>query len=72
MRILSGDEHRIIIYPCRDNSKWNFVAIHPDDKSKTEGEGWTQSSSEDTLLKSFDGFADDVKTLLAKANPDGA
>ncbi|RDL29979.1 uncharacterized protein BP5553_10606 [Venustampulla echinocandica] len=45
--------------------------MHPDNESNTHGGGWNQSSSKDTLLKSFDGFSDDVKTLLEKANLDG-
>jgi salicylate hydroxylase len=70
MTMLNGDERRIVMYPCRNNTDMNFVAMHPDVESDGSSQEWNQAGSIDVLLKVFDGFSDDVKAVLQKAHPD--
>ena len=34
-----GDDRRLVMYPCSDNTMMNFVGIHPSDLSASKGEG---------------------------------
>ena len=34
-----GDDRRLVMYPCNDNTMMNFVAIHPSGLSASRGEG---------------------------------
>lgn len=68
--MLNGDERRIVMYPCRNNTDMNFIAMHPDVESDGSSQEWNQSGSMDVLLKVFDGFSDDVRAVLRKAHPD--
>lgn len=34
-----GDDRRLVMYPCNDNTMMNFVAIHPAELSGARGEG---------------------------------
>jgi len=68
--MLSSDDRRLVMYPCRNNTEMNFVALHPDSESDGISEGWNEVGSKKVLLKVFDEFSDDVKALLQKAHPD--
>jgi hypothetical protein len=70
MLMLNGDERRVVMYPCRNNTDMNFVAMHPDYESEGSSQEWNQAGSMDVLLKVFDGFSDDVKSVFRKAHPD--
>ncbi len=68
--MINGDARRMVMYPCRDNTELNFVALHPDTESSGTSDDWNAVGSKDALLKVFDQFSDDVKTLLSKAHKD--
>lgn len=34
-----GNDRRLVMYPCNDNTMMNFVAIHPAELSASRGEG---------------------------------
>jgi hypothetical protein len=34
-----GDDRRLIMYPCSNNTMMNFVGIHPSELSASKGEG---------------------------------
>lgn len=68
--MLSSDDRRLVMYPCRNNTEMNFVALHPDSESDGTSEGWNEVGSKKVLLKVFDEFSDDVQALLQKAHPD--
>jgi hypothetical protein len=70
LRILSSDDRRLVMYPCRNNTEMNFVALHPDSESDGTSERWNEVGSKKVLLKVFDEFSDDVKALFQKAHPD--
>ncbi|KAL5351159.1 hypothetical protein ACLOAV_003010 [Pseudogymnoascus australis] len=68
LRLLYGTDRRIVIYPCRNNTLMNFVALHPDEETEAEGDDWDQAASKDTMLSCFSSYPEDVRTLLAKAS----
>lgn len=39
-----GDDRRLVMYPCNDNTMMNFVAIHPSGLSASKGEGGVSST----------------------------
>ena len=39
MTIWYGDDRRLVMYPCNDNTTMNLVGIHPTELSASEGEG---------------------------------
>ncbi|KAL2066181.1 hypothetical protein VTL71DRAFT_2252 [Oculimacula yallundae] len=71
MKLLYGTDRRIVVYPCKNNTQLNFVAMHPDEESEaTEGE-WNQTASKETMLHCYRSFPDQVKAVLNKAAPEG-
>ncbi|KIN09142.1 hypothetical protein OIDMADRAFT_150275 [Oidiodendron maius Zn] len=70
LRLMYGDSHRIVMYPCRNNTELNFVCLHPDEESEGKDDDWNQSASKDLVLKIFDEYPADVKALLAKVQPE--
>lgn len=68
--MISGNERRLVMYPCRSNTELNFVALHPDNESEVTSEDWNEAGSKPTLLKVFGDYSDDVKALLEKVNPE--
>jgi hypothetical protein len=39
MTMWMGDDRRLVMYPCSDNTMMNFVGIHPSELSASKGEG---------------------------------
>jgi len=39
MTMWIGDDRRLVMYPCSDNTMMNFVGIHPSELSASKGEG---------------------------------
>ncbi|CZR51361.1 uncharacterized protein PAC_01236 [Phialocephala subalpina] len=71
LAMVYGEEGRLVLYPCRNNTELNFVAMIPDYESGAENNtGWNQAGSKAVLLRLFDGFSDDIKALLEKAPED--
>ncbi|OBT56352.1 hypothetical protein VE04_02908 [Pseudogymnoascus sp. 24MN13] len=68
MRLLYGTDRRIVIYPCRNNTLINFVALHPDEETEADGDNWDQAASKDSMLSCFSSYPEDVRLLLAKAS----
>jgi 2-polyprenyl-6-methoxyphenol hydroxylase-like FAD-dependent oxidoreductase len=68
LRLLYGTDRRIVIYPCRNNTLINFVAMYPDEETEAEGEDWDQAASKETMLSCFSSYPDDVQILLSKAS----
>src|SRR6266542_903049 len=68
--MINGDERRLVMYPCRQNTEMNFVAMHPDYESEGSSENWNQTGSLEVLLKVFNSFSEGVKALLRKARPE--
>lgn len=68
MRLLDGINRRIVIYPCRNNTLLNFVAMHPDEETEAAGEDWDQTASKETMLSCFSSYPEDVRILLSKAS----
>ncbi|KAF9766043.1 hypothetical protein IL306_001582 [Fusarium sp. DS 682] len=61
-----GDDRRLIMYPCSDNTVMNFVAIHPSSISAraNKGSSWGQGGSKDLLLEVYKDFEPRVPALL--------
>jgi hypothetical protein len=70
LRMLSGTDRRLVLYPCRNNTEMNFVALHPDSESGGSSDEWNQAGSTEVLIKVFEQFSDDVEVLLRKAQPE--
>jgi hypothetical protein len=43
MTMWMGDDRRLVMYPCNDNTMMNFVGIHPSELSASKGEGRFQT-----------------------------
>ncbi|KAI9048073.1 hypothetical protein LZ554_007869 [Drepanopeziza brunnea f. sp. 'monogermtubi'] len=71
LMMLYGADRRIVVYPCKQNTYMNFVAMHPDEESEASRDDWDQQASKETMLRCFDSYPEDVKALLAKADPKG-
>ncbi|KAH9218657.1 hypothetical protein DL95DRAFT_434207 [Leptodontidium sp. 2 PMI_412] len=71
LRLLYGDDRRIVVYPCKQNTQLNFVALHPDEESEASSEEWDQSASKELMLNVFRSYPEDVKAVLTKAAPEG-
>ncbi|KAH7258472.1 hypothetical protein B0J15DRAFT_535498 [Fusarium solani] len=61
-----GDDRRLIMYPCSNNTVMNFVGIHPSEISAaaSKGDGWGQGGSKELLLDVYKGFEQRVRSLL--------
>ncbi|RSL46606.1 hypothetical protein CEP53_010276 [Fusarium sp. AF-6] len=61
-----GDDRRLIMYPCSNNTVMNFVGIHPSEISAAaaKGDGWGQGGSKELLLDVYKGFEQRVRSLL--------
>ncbi|KAG9256752.1 uncharacterized protein F5Z01DRAFT_697552, partial [Emericellopsis atlantica] len=64
MTMWIGNDRRIIMYPCSDNTLMNFVAIHPSSLSAAKEEGWNRTGSKTNLIEIFESFGPTVKALL--------
>lgn len=69
MRLLYGEDRRLVIYPCRDNTLLNFVALHPEEETEAASDSWDQTASLESVLECFKSYPEDVKALLAKTDP---
>lgn len=69
LRLLYGNDRRIVIYPCRNNTVLNFVALHPDEETEARTDDWNQTASKVALLSCFSSYPEDVKALLDKVPP---
>ncbi|CAD6445992.1 4bd1029e-6596-4cb5-8ac0-288fb0066c50 [Sclerotinia trifoliorum] len=69
MLVISGEDRRIVAYPCRSNTLLNLVAMHPEEETEASSEEWSQSASKDMLLKCYASYTDDAQALLAKVSP---
>lgn len=63
-----GDDRRLVMYPCNDNTIMNCVGIHPSELSASKGEGWSRVGNKDTLLDIYKEFGPDVSSLLQMTN----
>ncbi|KAF5570588.1 3-hydroxybenzoate 6-hydroxylase 1 [Fusarium phyllophilum] len=66
MTMWVGDDRRIIMYPCSNNTVMNFVAIHPSDitSGASKGSGWGQGGSKELLLEVYKDFEPRVRAIL--------
>ncbi|KAH6649269.1 hypothetical protein F5144DRAFT_480371 [Chaetomium tenue] len=68
MTMWIGNDRRLVMYPCSDNTMMNFVGIHPSELSASKGEGWSRGASKDLLIEVFGGFGTTVRALLEMAD----
>lgn len=66
---LDASNRSIVLYPCRNFDLLNVVSIVPDSMIDGETlESWTASGTREELLRHFDDFDDEIKTLLGWVN----
>ncbi|EGP86297.1 uncharacterized protein MYCGRDRAFT_72701 [Zymoseptoria tritici IPO323] len=68
-----GDDRRVIMYPCMNNTMMNFVLIHPSVESQADvGDeaGWQQTGSKDRMLAIYQSFHESVRAVIEKAEED--
>ncbi|KAF5002126.1 hypothetical protein FGRMN_609 [Fusarium graminum] len=67
MTMWMGDDRRLIMYPCSNNTVMNFVAIHPSSLSAgaNKGCGWGRGGSKELLLEVYRDFEPRVRELLS-------
>ncbi|KAF4334663.1 salicylate hydroxylase [Fusarium beomiforme] len=66
-----GSDRRVVMYPCDNNTMFNFVCIHPREESDPgRTEDWSTTANMDMLLKVYRNFDHSLLKLLGKANPD--
>ncbi|KAK3117133.1 hypothetical protein LTR53_001790 [Teratosphaeriaceae sp. CCFEE 6253] len=65
-----GEDRRLVMYPCVNNTMMNFVAIHPSRESEADitGEGWQETGSKARMLDIYKSFAPSVLAILDKAD----
>lgn len=64
---LDPTDRSVVIYPCRGFQLLNFVAIVPDDSIGQETvESWSAEGTQEELLKCFEDFDREIKTLLGQ------
>lgn len=70
--MIIGDNRRVVVYPCVNNTLLNFLLIHPSDESKSNSpaEGWNQQGNKQRMLEIGSNFAPQVQALLEKAPED--
>ncbi|KAL2194208.1 hypothetical protein P885DRAFT_71530 [Corynascus similis CBS 632.67] len=69
MTMFLGDDRRLVMYPCSNNTTMNFVAIHPSELSASKGEGqMDREASKEVLLDVYNDFGPVVRTLLDMAD----
>ncbi|KAM0233179.1 hypothetical protein ACHAPO_007256 [Fusarium lateritium] len=72
MTMWMGDDRRLIMYPCSNNTFMNFVAIHPSDISSgaNKGAGWGRGGSTELLKEVYKDFEPRVRALLELVDAD--
>ncbi|VUC30777.1 unnamed protein product [Clonostachys rosea] len=63
-----GENCRLVMYPCVNNTLMNFGAIHPSYMSPAKGEDWDQEATKEKLLEVFGAFGPQVKEMLELAD----
>ncbi|CUM67402.1 uncharacterized protein PRCAT00005096001 [Priceomyces carsonii] len=67
VQIWLGEDRRIVIYPCRNNTTLNFVCIHPDSANSGSAEGWANLGTKEDLLSCYKDFFPPLVELLGHA-----
>ncbi|KAI7345372.1 FAD/NAD(P)-binding domain-containing protein [Hortaea werneckii] len=65
-----GEDRRLVMYPCMDNTQMNFVCIHPSKESEVEGTNeadWQKTGSKERMLQIYDSFHTSCKSIIEKA-----
>ncbi|GAB1734024.1 hypothetical protein NU195Hw_g6716t1 [Hortaea werneckii] len=65
-----GEDRRLVMYPCMDNTQMNFVCIHPSKESEMEGTNeadWQKTGSKERMLQIYDSFHTSCKSIIEKA-----
>ncbi|EKJ74975.1 hypothetical protein NXS19_008499 [Fusarium pseudograminearum] len=72
MTMWMGDDRRLIMYPCSNNTFMNFVAIHPSNISAgaNKGAGWGRGGSTELLKEVYKDFEPKVRALLELVDAD--
>ncbi|KAJ4120091.1 hypothetical protein NW768_010374 [Fusarium equiseti] len=72
MTMWMGDDRRLIMYPCSNNTFMNFVAIHPSELSAgaNKGAGWGHGGSKELLREVYKDFEPRVQALLELVDAD--
>ncbi|KAI3580990.1 hypothetical protein IWW34DRAFT_906976 [Fusarium oxysporum f. sp. albedinis] len=66
MTMWMGDDRRLVMYPCSNNTVMNFVAIHPSSitSGANKGSGWGNGGSKELLREVYKDFEPRVLALL--------
>lgn len=64
VRVYMGPKRHLVVYPLRDGSILNVVAVK--ERSQWAAEGWSQPDDPSNLRASFHDFGPDVQKLLAQ------
>lgn len=67
IQIWLGEDRRIVIYPCRDNTLLNFVCIHPDSETSGSSDSWNDGGSKEDLIACYKDFYPPLIDVLKKA-----
>lgn len=69
MTLWIGDDRRLVMYPCSNNTLMNFVAIHPSELSVAKSEDdWSRDGNKHTLTSVYSEFGPSVGSLLEMAD----
>ena len=63
-RVYMGPKRHMVVYPLRDGTMLNVVAVK--ERAQWAAEGWTQPDDPSNLRASFHDFGDDVQKLLGQ------
>lgn len=65
-----SETHKVIMYPCVNNTLLNIVCIHPADQSNASAETYNKSVSKEELLQLFHGWDPRLLKLFEKCDSD--
>lgn len=70
MDMFFTEEHRVIIYPCVNNTLLNIVCIHPSHQSNASTETYNTSVSKEKVLEIFQEFSPALLKAFNKCDSD--
>ncbi|KAK5105815.1 hypothetical protein LTR62_002118 [Meristemomyces frigidus] len=65
-----GEDRRLVMYPCVNNTLMNFVAIHPSKESDSDitSDDWQETGSKARMLEIYQSFSPNIRAVLQKAD----
>lgn len=70
MDFFFSPDHKVIVYPCVDNTLLNVVCIHPSQHSETSSDIYNRSASKESVIEVFREFNPTILKIIEKCDSD--